>query len=194
MRSWNRLAVFTLLSMSLIAVAGCGGGGKSTSTATATYTIGGTITGLTGTGLVLQDNSGNKLTVSANATSYAFTFDGPIPSGGASYSITVLSNPAGQACVVSNPIGTATANVANAYVSCTSLAAVTYTVGGTISGHTTGSGLILQADLGINNEDLLPVSENGSFTFAHPVASGDRRAAEIYANTTNDQLVKEEAN
>lgn len=36
--------------------------------------------------------------------------------------------------------------------------------------------------------------ENQIFYLAHPVASGDRRAAEIYAKATNDQLVKEEAN
>jgi len=45
--------------------------------------------------------------------------------------ITVLSNPAGQACTVANPTGTATANVANVNVSCTTLAATAYTIGGT---------------------------------------------------------------
>ncbi|MGD0892645.1 MAG: hypothetical protein ABR923_14030 [Terracidiphilus sp.] len=135
------------------------------------YTIGGQVFGLSGTGLVLQDNAGNNLTVSANATSYIFTFDGAIPSGGASYSITVLSNPAGEECTVANPIGTATANVSNADVACTSLASVTYTIGGTVTG-LTGPGLILQDNLGINNDDLLPVNADGSFTFVDPVASG----------------------
>jgi hypothetical protein len=135
------------------------------------YTIGGSVFGLTGSGLVLQDNAGNNLAVSASATSYAFTFDGAIPTGGAPYSITVFANPSGEACTVSNPIGTATANVANADVSCTALAATAYTIGGTVTG-LTGAGLILQDDLGINNADLLPVTANGSFTFVDPVASG----------------------
>jgi N-acetylneuraminic acid mutarotase len=135
------------------------------------YTIGGSVFGLSGTGLALQDNSGNNLTVSAGATSYVFTFPGQIPSGGASYSITVLSNPAGQACTVANPIGTATADVANVDITCTNLAATTYTIGGTVTG-LTGPGLILQDDLGINNTDLLPVNGNGSFTFVDPVAGG----------------------
>jgi hypothetical protein len=253
MRSWTRFAVFTLSALSLIAVVGCGSGSNSTSPATATYTIGGTITGLTGAGLVLQDNGGNNLTVSANATSftfstavtsggaynvtvltqpssqsctvtggsgtatanvtsvsvaciqaysiggsvfglsgtglvlqdnggdnltvsanatsYAFTFDGAIPSGGASYSITVLSNSSSQACTVANAIGTATADVANVDITCTNLAATTYTIAGTVTG-LKGPGLVLQDALGINNGDLLPVSGNGNFIFVDPVASG----------------------
>jgi len=135
------------------------------------YTIGGAVFGVSGTGLVLQDDGDIDLTVSASATSYVFTFDGAIPSGGAPYIITVLSNPAGQACTVANPIGTATANVANVDVTCTNVAATAYTIGGTVTG-LTSSGVILQDDLGINNDDLLPVDASGSFTFVDPVASG----------------------
>jgi hypothetical protein len=135
------------------------------------YTIGGSVFGLTGAGLVLQDNSGNNLTVNSGAASYVFTFDGQIPSGGAPYSVTVLTDPAGEACTVANPIGTAIADVNNVDVSCTSLGATTYTIGGTVAG-LTGPGLILQDSLGINDVDLLPVSASGSFTFVDPVASG----------------------
>jgi Galactose oxidase, central domain len=135
------------------------------------YTIGGSVLGLSGAGLVLQDNGGNNLPLGATATSYAFTFDGSIPSGGASYSITVLSDPAGQACTVANPNGMATANVTNVDISCTNLSAVTYTISGTVTG-LNGPGLMLQDDLGINDDDLLPVNGNGSFTFVDPVASG----------------------
>jgi N-acetylneuraminic acid mutarotase len=135
------------------------------------YTIGGQILGLTGSGLVLQDNGGNNLTVSSSATSYAFTFDGDIPSGGAAYSITVLTVPSGQACTVSNSMGTATADVSNANVTCTTLAGAAYTIGGTIAG-LTGTGPVLQDNLGINNADLLQIAGNGNFTFADPVVSG----------------------
>ncbi len=66
--------------------------GSSTLTVTGgtTYTIGGTIAGLIGSGLVLQNNGGNNLTVAASATS--FTFSAPVASGG-SYSVTVLTQP-----------------------------------------------------------------------------------------------------
>jgi N-acetylneuraminic acid mutarotase len=134
------------------------------------YTIGGSVFGLSGTGLVLQDNGANNLTVSATATSYSFVFPGAIPTGGAPYSVTVFSNPAGQACTIANPIGTATASVLTADVSCTTLPAASFTVGGTVSG-LTGPGLILQNAAGINDDDLLPINANGAFTFANPIAS-----------------------
>ncbi len=135
MRSWGRFCVFTLLGMALLAVVGCGGGGTSTPPPPATYSIGGTVSGLTGTGLVLQDNGGNNLTVSANATS--FTFATPVASGGA-YSVTVLTQPAGQSCAVTNGSGTATANVTNVSVACSQ----EYTIGGPVLGL---SGTVLAA-------------------------------------------------
>ena len=80
----------------------------------ASYTIGGTVSGLSGT-VVLQDNSADDLSVSANGT---FTFATSVVSG-ASYSVTVKTNPAGQACTVSNGSGTVgSANVTNVAVSC----------------------------------------------------------------------------
>ena len=147
------------------------------------YAIGGSVLGLSGTGLVLQDNGSNNLTVSANATSYAFVFDGAIPNGGVTYSITVQSNPAGQACTVANPIGTATANVNNVDISCTNLSTVTYSISGTVTG-LKGPGLILQDDLGINNDDLLPVNGNGTFTFVDPVTSGGAYSVTVLTQPT----------
>jgi hypothetical protein len=79
------------------------------------YTINGAITGLTAAGLVLQDNGGSNLTVSANAAS--FTFAAPVLSGGA-YSVTVLTQPASQSCTVVNGSGTAVADVTNVSVVC----------------------------------------------------------------------------
>jgi len=80
-----------------------------------TYTIGGTVTGLTGTGMVLQDNSGDNLSVSSNGS---YTFPTAL-SNGAAYSVTVLTQPSGQTCVVSYGSGTvSSSNVTNANVSC----------------------------------------------------------------------------
>ena len=97
----SRLIVLLPLAIGL---ASCGGGaGTSNSTppspTSTTYTIGGRISGLTGTGLVLQDNGGDDLSVAAGATS--FTFPTALASG-SSYNVTVLtqpSNPA-QTCTV----------------------------------------------------------------------------------------------
>ena len=159
-------AAFLLASVSIIAVlAGCSGGGGSKTTNTtppATYTIGGSVSGLSGTGLVLQDNGGNNLTITGNGS---FTFSTAISSGGA-YSVTVLTQPSSptQNCAVTNGTGTATANVTNVQVAC---AAPTYTIGGTVSG-LSGTGLVLQNNGGNN----LTISGNGSFTFSTAITSG----------------------
>lgn len=83
---------------------------------TNTYTVGGNVTGLSGTGLVLQNNGGNNKSISAAGP---FTFGTPVASGSA-YSVTVLTQPSGQVCSVSAGAGTVTsANVSNVAVSCT---------------------------------------------------------------------------
>src|SRR5262249_3531850 len=77
-------------------------GGNASS---ATYSVGGSVSGLSGS-VVLQDNGGDNLTVSANGT---FTFATAL-SGGTGYNVTVKTNPTGQTCSVANgsgPIGSA---------------------------------------------------------------------------------------
>ncbi len=143
----------------------CGGGSSTTTTPPppATYTIGGTVTGLSGTGLVLQDNGGDNLTIAASATT--FTFATKITSGGA-YAVTVLTQPSSpaQTCTVTSGSGTATANVTTVQIACVT---ATYTVGGTVAG-LSGTGLVLQD----NGGDNLTVTANGAFTFATALASG----------------------
>ena len=82
------------------------------------YTIGGTVSGLLGTGLVLQDNGGDDLSITSDG---AFTFVTPVASG-STYTVTVSSDPTGptQTCSVSNGTGTVGAtNVTNVTVTCT---------------------------------------------------------------------------
>src|SRR5437867_2990156 len=104
-----------------------------------TFSVGGTVSGLIGTGLVLQDNGGDNLPVSANGT---FTFSTAIASG-AAYSVTVLTQPTNpsQSCTVTNGSGTvASTNVTNVAVACVT---DTFTIGGTVTGHN-GTGLTLR--------------------------------------------------
>ena len=64
--------VVLLISLSLMA---CGGGGGTTTSSApppSSFKIGGTISGLSGSGLVLQNNGGDNLSVSAGATSFTF--------------------------------------------------------------------------------------------------------------------------
>jgi N-acetylneuraminic acid mutarotase len=134
-----------------------------------TYTIGGTVSGLSGAGLVLQNNGGNNLSISASGP---FTFTTPIASG-ATYTVTVLTQPSGpaQTCTVTNGSGTATTNVTTVQVTCTTS---TYTIGGTVSG-LSGTGLVLQD----NDDNNLPISANGPFTFTTPVTSGATYAVTV---------------
>jgi YVTN family beta-propeller protein len=79
------------------------------------YTVGGTVTGLRGTGLVLQLNGGSNLGFSSGGT---FNFSSGIDQGGA-YSVTVQTQPAGQTCSVHNGSGTiGTADISNVVVTC----------------------------------------------------------------------------
>jgi len=91
----------------------------STSTATATtFTIGGTVTGLSASGLVLQNNAGDDLTVASGATSFTFATKA---ASGAAYAVTVKTQPTAALCSVSSGSGTASANVTNVTVNCGSL-------------------------------------------------------------------------
>jgi hypothetical protein len=90
-------------------------GGSASSAGTA-YTVGGSVSGLSGT-VVLQDNGGDNLSVTANGP---FTFATPVASGSA-YAVTVKTSPSGQTCSVSGGSGTmGSANITNVTVSCTS--------------------------------------------------------------------------
>ncbi len=129
----------------------------------ATFTIGGTVSGLiTGRSGTLLNNGGNALKISKNG---AFTFTKGL-AGKAAYKVTISVQPAGETCTVTGGSGTVgTANVTTVKVACT---ANNYTIGGTLSGLSTGATVTLLD----NGSGALKVTANGKFTFATPVASG----------------------
>jgi hypothetical protein len=78
------------------------------------YSIGGTVTGLAGSGAVLMNNGSDALTISANGS---FTFNTRLASG-ASYSVSVESRSA-QICTITSGSGTVgNAAVTNLAVGC----------------------------------------------------------------------------
>src|ERR1700737_4859178 len=100
----GNIAKAVLLSCALLALTACGGGGGyGVVGGPKTYTVGGMVTGLTGSGLVLRDNGGDNLSISAAGT---FTFATTVPSGGA-YSVTAFTQPnnPSQNCTVTNGTG-----------------------------------------------------------------------------------------
>ena len=176
--SWNVYQVFLLGVSLVLSACGGGGGGSNPSPAPTTYTIGGTVTSLSGSGLVLQNNSGDNLAISSNGS---FTFSTALTDL-SSYSVTVLTQPntPNQICTVSNGSGTLSgANITNVAVNCVTN---TYTVGGTVTG-LNGTGLVLQNNAG----DNLSVGANGSFTFATVLADLSSYAVTVLTqpNTPN---------
>jgi hypothetical protein len=164
----------------LVALFGCSGTPHTgSSSAPSGFTIGGTVTGLTGTGLVLQDNGGNNLPVTLNGV---FTFTTGVASGGA-YAVTVLTQPTNptQTCTVTGGSGTATANVTSVVVTCvTGSTPGTATIGGTVVS-LTGTGLVLQD----NGGDNLTISASGGFTFATALATGSTYNVTVLTQPTN---------
>ena len=83
---------------------------------TNSYTLGGTIAGLTGDGLILN-NGDQQIKPAAGSTSFTFTNK---VADGANYGVTVLQQPAGQVCAVANNVGTMPSGaVSNIAVTCT---------------------------------------------------------------------------
>ena len=78
-------------------------------------TVGGTISGLTASGLNLRNNGGTALAITAGATS--FTFPATVASG-AAYAVTVSKQPSPLTCTVSNGTGTVTGPVTNVRIVC----------------------------------------------------------------------------
>ncbi|HBA34955.1 MAG TPA: hypothetical protein DCZ12_12555, partial [Gammaproteobacteria bacterium] len=126
---------------------------------TETYTVGITVNGLSGSGLVLQNNGGDDLPVSTDGS---FTFTTPI-NDGSTYNVSVLTQPStpNQACTITNASGVMDgAKVTNITLDCVTDA---HTLGGTVSG-LVGTGLVIQN----NNADDLTINASGSFTLSQP--------------------------
>jgi hypothetical protein len=153
--------------VTLVAFTACGGGSTSTTTPPPqTYTIGGTVSGLTGT-LVLADN-GTSMTVTSDGS---FTFPGTLSSG-ASYNVTVQTQPSGETCSVTNGSGNATSNITNIQVACSS--AASFTISATVTGLSGGT-LVLQDD----KADTLNFTTNATQSFATQYTGGSSYAVSV---------------
>ncbi len=134
-----------------------------------TYNVGVTVSGLIADGLVLQDNGGDNLAAASNGR---FNFNTPIASG-SPYAVTILSQPVGETCVISNGSGTIVgSNIGNVSVACVPN---TYQISGSLSGLLGGASLVLQDDGG--NSTTVPA--NGPFSFSSAVASGENYAVTV---------------
>jgi hypothetical protein len=173
-----------LITMNLLLLTACGGGGGGGETVTTgdvdttgtTYAISVTVTGLTNSGLVLQNSGGDDLAIGSNGSfSFATELD-----DGSSYAVTVATQPSGQSCSVSNGSGTvAAADVSGITITCVTGA---YTIGGSVSG-LAGDGLVLQN----NGGDDLSITSDGDFSFATALQDGAAYAVTIATQPSGQQ-------
>jgi Galactose oxidase, central domain/Kelch motif len=163
------------------------GSGTGTGPTGGPFSISVTVSGLSGTGLILQDNAKDNLTVTGNGN---YTFATSIASGG-TYAVTVQTQPVNPAqnCVVTGGNGTATANVTGIAIACTTNP-VTATIGGTVSGLAANSSVILQD----NGGDSLTITANGPFTFKTAVTGADLYAVTVLTQPTSPNQICAVAN
>ena len=136
------------------------------------YTIGGNVSGLTGS-LVLQNNGADDLTLTSDG---AFTFVTDIDAG-SDYAVTVLTQSAGQTCTVSMGMGIATAAVSSVVINCV---IATYSIGGMLTG-LSGGNVVLQN----NGGDNLTLTSDGAFTFATNINAGEKFEVTVLSTTTD---------
>ncbi|HTW75619.1 MAG TPA: kelch repeat-containing protein [Steroidobacteraceae bacterium] len=98
----------------------CGGSSTSTTRSPTTYSVGGTLSGMSGT-IVLQNNGTDTLTLTNDG---AFAFSTTLAPNSA-YSVTVVTQPIDQTCSVSDGSGTLSASIDDVAVICTWNTAVT---------------------------------------------------------------------
>lgn len=141
-------------------LAGCGG--------FTAVDIGGTVSGLTSTGLMLR-NGTDSVSPAAGATTFVFPVQVAIR---APYTVTIGAQPARQTCQLFNSSGIAGASpVTIVAVICNTN---TFNVGGTVTGLTTGTNLVLT-----NGSDRVTIpagDASGNATFVFPMQVADATA------------------
>jgi len=146
-----------------------------TSAAATNYTLGVAVTGLaSGVNLKLEDNVGDELEFTSNETlTFANTY-----ASGATYSVSIYKQPAGQTCTLGgNASGTITGNTT---VAATCVSSTSYTLSAAVTGLASGATLEVQDNVG--NE--LAFTSNETLTFASTYASGATYSVSIYKQPT----------
>jgi len=181
MKNIQKTLLFALLV--LAASFGFGWACNSGTLPNGNYTVGGTIVGLEGD-IVLQNNLGDNLAASSEGS---FTFSTPLTTGNA-YSVSVLTQPAGQTCTVGDGSGTiGNTNITNVTVTCSSEEG--FTVSGNLTGLVGGKiflELFVQTSEGVEYTSL-ETSSDGSFTFTGTYADGATYYVDIASTTITNQ-------
>ena len=155
--------ILSAASLSLF-LAACGGGDLSFGT------VGGTVTGMnSGQSVTLQNNGGDDLTVTGNTP---FTFATSLVEL-TKFTVTVLTQPAGQTCVVTRGVGVIPNDGSTANKVTVTCAA--NTLGGVVTGLAPGASMTLDSGAGVQTT----VTQNGVFTFPGLLAAGTAYAVTV---------------
>lgn len=133
------------------------------------YSVGGTLQGLAGTGLILQNNGTDDIAVGADGV---FRFPAAIPNGGI-YVVTVSQQPFSpkSSCTILNGSGNIRGgDVTNVQVSCSVTEA-------SLGGHVDGLdaiGLVLAS-----GDEQIALAKSGDFVFFEPTERGNQYAVSI---------------
>src|SRR5262249_49209437 len=147
------------------------------------FTVGGNVSGLLGSGLVLLNNGTDTVTVSGT-NNVPFTFPTPEASG-AMYNVTIKTQPSNppQVCTLANATGTVNSNVNTISVLCRQ---PTYTIGGTlidlVNNHNVGNTLEL---LNNGGDNLFVTGDNTTFTFPTGVTANGAYNVSIFVDPTS---------
>lgn len=143
------------------------------------YPVGGNLSGLaSGETVTLKNSNGDTLSLTANGP---FTFSQMVANG-ATYNVTVETQPLTQICSVTNGSGAVNdAPVNNIVVSCTN----TYSIGGFAYGLLpTSTNLVLKND---DNNETLNVPNDGIFVFPTRLSTGESYHIQVMTQPT-DQI------
>lgn len=159
-----------------VALGACGGGGSNNPDGT----VGGTVSGLAaGTSVTIQNNGSETLTLTSNAP-YTFT---TLQKALTSFSVGVITQPVGQTCGITFPAGvipTDGTTVRNVNVVC----AQTSSVGGTVTGLTSGSSVTLAlGDLSV------VATADGRYSFPVVYAAGTAYTVAVSTQPTTQTCI-----
>lgn len=154
----KKLTLYVRVFLAIVVTGGLGACGGSSSAPS--VSLSGSVTGLTAGNLVLTDGV-SAVTLTANAASFTFPLQ---IAAGAAYGVTVLTQPSGLTCRVTNASGVAgSTGITSVQVAC----APNNSLGGMITGLSAG-GLVLA-----NGSDTVGPAPGGTtFTFPAKVADG----------------------
>lgn len=151
------------------------------------YTIGGSVSGNTGSFTVKNTINGETLNVGSSDTSY--TMANKLKNG-TSYNLTIETPPSGQACSIANATGTmGTANVSNINITCE----ISKQITGTISNATSGNEVIVwlyNSNTEVINklqEKKVTADGTGNASYSFDVANGTYYIR-AFEDVTDDDL------